>query len=195
MTALLRKLKGRKAALAIFAVVALVALSLAAVPVILLFAAQNHDINNAVRQSAVYQAEIASRGRLEAQLDELRQRAASESSLIQSDSAALAEAQLQSAMKAIVANSQGEVRSAQPLPPTKDGSFEVISVAYDVIVPLARFSALAYAVENHTPSFFIDDAELTPGQAWDTGDPVSAGGIPKLEVRWTVRAYRWGGAR
>ena len=94
-------------------------------------------------------------------------------------------------MKTIVESNLGEVRSAQPLPATHDGSFEVISVAYDIVVPLAKLNALSYAVESHAPYFFIDDAVLTAGQAWDTGESAPAGNILKLEVRWTIRAYRW----
>ena len=65
------------------------------------------------------------------QLTDLRQVASSETSLIKSDSSALAEAQVQTAMKSIVENNQGEVRSAQPLPPSREGNFEVIAVNYD----------------------------------------------------------------
>jgi len=187
----LGKLKGRRPALTAFTLALTLALLLIAAPIVSLFAAQGDDIDDALQRLALYRAEISSRSALEAQLDELRSRAASEPGLIKSDSSALAAAQIQSAMKTIVENNQGEVRSAQPLPATREGSFEVISVAYDIVVPLAKLNSLSYAVESHAPYFFIDDATLTAGQAWDTGEAAAVGTIPKLEVRWTIRAYRW----
>ena len=191
MTVDLNKLKGRKPALTAFALALTAGLLLIAAPIASLFAAQSDDIDDALRQLALYRAEISSRSQLEAQLDELRLRAASEPGLIKSDSSALAAAQIQSAMTTIVQSNLGEVRSAQPLPATREASFEVISVAYDIVVPLAKLNALSYAVESHAPYFFIDDVALTAGQAWDTGESAPAGNIPKLEVRWTIRAYRW----
>jgi len=189
------KLKGKRPALAVFALVATIALLLIAAPIASLFAAQSDDTGDALHRLAIYRAEIASRGELESQLEELHLRAASEPGLVKSDNSALAEAQIQSDMKTIVEVNQGEVRSAQPLAPTREGGFEVISVAYDIVVPLARLKALAYAIESHASYFFINDAELTAGQAWDTGEVVSVGTIPKLEIRWTIRAYRWSASR
>jgi len=188
---ILNRLKGRKPALAAFAVVVALLLSLIATPIVSVFAAQSDDTDAALHQLAIYQAEINSRGALESELADIRARASAEPGLFKSDSTALAEAQIQSAMKAIVASNQGEVRSAQPLASTRQGGFEVISVAYDIVVPLARLNSLVYAIESHAPYLFVDDAELTAGQAWDTGELAPTGNIPKLEVRWTIHAYRW----
>lgn len=187
----LNKFKGRKPALAAFSIGVALLLSLIAIPVVSVFASQSDDIDDAFHQLALYHAEINSRGALESELADIRARASTEPGLIKSDSAALAEAQIQSVMKDIVANNQGEVSSAQPLGSTRQGGFEEISVAYDIVVPLARLRSLVYAIESHAPYFFIDDAELTAGQAWDTGELAPAGNIPKLEVRWTIHAYRW----
>lgn len=184
-------LYGRTPAVAAFAFAMVLLLALVAIPVVWAFAAQHDDSERALHQLAMYRAEIEQRGALETRLTEIRARASAESGLIRSDSTALAEANIQSAMKSLVANNQGEVRSAQPLGATRQGGFEVISVAYDIVLPLARLRSLVYAIENHAPYLFVDDAEMVAGQAWDTGPLATAGGIPKLQIRWTVHAYRW----
>ena len=190
-----QSLLGRAPALAAFAFAMVLFLALVAIPIVWAFAAQSDDTEDALRQLALYRTEIEQRGALEARLAEIRTRASVESGLIRSDSTALAEAQIQSTMKSLVADNQGEVRSAQPLGAARQGGFEVISVAYDIVLPLARLRSLVYAIESHVPYFFVDDAEMVAGQAWDTGPLAPTGGIPKLQIRWTIHAYRWSEAQ
>lgn len=190
MTSHLPANRSRRAWLALAAAAALVAL-LIGLPVAMIFQDQSNDMADSLHTLAVFRAEIAARPALESKLADLRARAASDPGLIKSDNAALAEAEIQSEIKTIVASNQGEVHSAQPLSPARNGKFEVIAVVYDIVLPLARLSSFLYAVESHTPYFFIDDSDLLAGQAWDTQDTAPPGTIPKIELHCTIRAYRW----
>jgi len=58
---------------------------------------------------------------------------------------------------------------------------------------MAKLRDLIYAIETHTPYLFVDDADIVAQQDWQTGDPQPTN--PQLEVRWTIRGYRWSGAK
>jgi hypothetical protein len=112
--------------------------------------------------------------------------------LIVADDSALAEAQVQREVKSLVENNVGEVRSTQVASKKPTGGLEEISIQYDLSVPITRLDPLLYAIESHTPYLFIDHATISGGLAWQ--QPQSASKKqpePKLDVRLTVRAYRW----
>ena len=168
--------------------IALLLLVLLAAPVVAAFSAQNSDIDKSLRQLGLYRAEIASKPALEAELAELDRQGASVPGVIGGDSTALAQAQLQSQIKAVVEAAQGTVRSVQALPATKQGGFETIAVQCDFSVPESRLKDLAYAVGAHKPYLFIDEASI----AAPPNDPDAAINREQtLDVRWTVHGYRW----
>jgi hypothetical protein len=160
---------------------------------ILVFGGQSADTEEATQQLAVYRAEAATQPQLEAQLKEVRERAAQVQGLMASDSAALAQAQLQDEVKAIVTANQGEVRTANPVPISTTDGFQVIAIQYDLMVPMAKLSDLAYAIETHTPYLFIDEADITSQQDFQSGDPQTAN--PMIEIRLTLHGYRLGGTK
>jgi len=156
-----------------------------------IFGGQSADTDEAVHQLAFYRAEAALKPQLESQLQNLKQQAASTPGLIGNDSAALAQAQLQDEVKALVTQNGGEVRTAQIVPVSAVNGFQMIAIQYDIMVPMAKLRDLTYAIETHTPYLFIDEADIVSTQDYQSGDPASAN--PMLEVRWTVHGYRWGG--
>jgi hypothetical protein len=183
--------RGRQGALIAAGAAAFLALVLIAALGVLIFGGQSDATDEATRQLATYRAEVAERPELEAQLRALQAQAASTPGLIVSDSAALAQSQLQDDVKAIVTASQGEVRTAQVVPVSSVDGFQLIAVQYDLMVPMARLRDLTYALETHSPYLFLDEADIVATQDWQSGDPQIAN--PMLEVRWTVHGYRWGG--
>jgi hypothetical protein len=193
MSDFLQHLHGRKPALAaLFCILALLAASVT-MPVYAGFAAQIADRDAMLQRLAIYRAEIDARPRLQAELKTIRGQAQSASSLIKSDSAALAAAQMQNDIKAIVAANKGEIRSTQIVPVVKTGGFETIAVAYDFLVPVSHLRALTYAIEADTPYLFLDAIDMVAPQNSQT---TSAPGVsPELEIRWTIRGYRWAGVR
>jgi general secretion pathway protein M len=193
MIAVSPTMRGRTGALTAAAIAVVVALAILAGLAIAIFGGQSADTDDAVHQLAVYRAQVALRPQLEAQLKALKQRAAATPGLIASDSPALAQAQLQDAVKTIVTANQGEVRTAQIVPASTNNGFETIAIQYDIMLPMAKLRDLTYALETSTPYLFIDDADITSTQDWQSGDPQNAN--PMVEVRWTIHAFRWSGAK
>jgi general secretion pathway protein M len=193
MIAVPQSVRGRTGALVAAGIAALFVLVLIAGLIALAFGGQSEQTTDAVHQLAVYRAEIAMRPELEAALEDLRAKAAATPGLIASDSIALAQAQLQDEVKSIVTDNQGEVRTAQIVPATSVDGFQVIAIQYDLAVPMAKLRDLTYAIETRTPYLFVDDADVTAQQDWQSGDPQPTN--PMLDVRWTIRGYRWSGAK
>jgi hypothetical protein len=186
-------LRGRRGAfLALGGAVALV-LIVVGLPIAMLFAAQASDIRDSETQIATYQAEVGQRPQLEARLQALRQSAQSVPGLLTGSNAALAQAQLQSDMKELIEHNGGTLLSAQLLPPTSSNGFDVVSISYDMTVPLGRFRAILYSVETHTPFYFVNDADFIMPPNWRPGNPQNPD--PAMEVRFTIHAYRWSGRR
>lgn len=160
-----------------------------AVPVVLLFMMQQDTIGVSLSDLATYQAEIAKKPAVEAQLQEARQRVSGVPGLIDAGNASLAQAKMQSEIESIVGQAGGQVRSAQILPASKTKGFEIIAIQYDLVLPTSRLRDLVYAIEAHTPYFFIDNADIVSSRDFGSGDPAS--GDPALELHWIVRGYRW----
>jgi hypothetical protein len=184
-------LRGRRGAFFALSIAVALALIVVGLPIGMLFAAQASDIRDSEEQIAAYQAEVGQRPQLEERLQALRQSAQSVPGLLTGTSAALAQAQLQSDMKGLIERNGGTLLSAQLLPPARANGFDVVSISYDMTVPLGRFRSLIYAVETHTPFYFVNDADFIMPPNWRPGNPQNAD--PAMEVRWTIHAYRWSG--
>jgi hypothetical protein len=193
MIAISDSAKGRPGALVAAGVAIAIAALLIIGLIVLVFGGQSAETTDAVHQLAVYRAELAMRPLLETALKQSRQKAAAVPGLITSDSVALAQAQLQDEVKSIVTDNQGEVRTAQIVPATTVDGFEVISIQYDLAVPMAKLRDLIYAIETRTPYLFVDDADIIAQQDWQSGDPLPTN--PMLDVRWTIRGFRWSAAK
>jgi hypothetical protein len=185
--------KGRHGALIAASIAGGAVLLIAALLGFVVFGGQSADTDESVHQLAFYRAEAAMRPQLEAQLKTLKLQAAATPGLIGNDNPSLAQAQLQDEVKAIVTANLGEVRTAQIVPASTVDGFQVIAIQYDLMVPMAKLRDLTYAVETHTPYLFIDEADITSTQDFQSGDPQTAN--PMIEVRWTVHGYRWSGAK
>ncbi len=182
-------LKTRAAALAALGAVLLLFGIVVVTPVVAAFSAQSDETDDALQQLGRYRAEIAAKPALEAALRDLNQKGASVPGVVEGESVALAQAQLQSQIKTIVETSSGNVRSMQILPVTQKGGFDVIAVQCDLSVPQNKLKALAYAVASHAPYLFVDEASITAPPA-DVDAPQIHDVM--LDVRWTVHGYRWG---
>ncbi len=181
-------IKSRAAALIACAVAAIVFAIVVVTPIVAAFSAQSDEIETSLQQLGFYRAEIASKGALEAELKALNEKGASVPGVIDADSTALAQAQLQSQIKALVENNKGIVRSMQILASPKQGGFEVIALQCDLSVPQSHLKDLAYAIAAHAPYLFVDEASIS---APNLG-PDDVGQQAMLDIRWTVHGYRWG---
>jgi Type II secretion system (T2SS), protein M subtype b len=185
-------LRGRKGAFIALGTVALLFLVLVALPVVALFRSQAKDREEELAELAAYRAQEAQRPALAARLAALQEGAKSVPGLLDASSAALAQAQLQSEMKELIDKNGGSLLSAQLLPPTKVKGFDSVAIDYDVTIPVSNFSALVYAVETHTPYYFVDSADFVMPPTWRANVP---GQDPSMEMRWTIHAYRWAGSK
>ncbi|MDE2075281.1 MAG: hypothetical protein KGJ81_17755 [Alphaproteobacteria bacterium] len=156
------------------------------------FVQQDTELGEELHSLARYRAEAGLRPGLQNQIKTARQQLASIPGQIAGTSAPLAQAALQNAVKTIVDQNGGEIRSAQIVPATRANGFETIAVQYDLVVPVTHLSAMAYAIESSTPYLFIDDADITMPQNWQPEPPQAP--EPEVEVRWTIHGYRWVGA-
>ncbi|MDE3116743.1 MAG: hypothetical protein KGL26_14160 [Pseudomonadota bacterium] len=155
------------------------------------FVEQDAEIGEALHGLALYRAEASLKPSLQSQIQAVRQHLAALPGQVSGTSAPLAQAALQNAVKTIVDQNGGEIRSAQIVPASRANGFETIAVQYDLVVPVTHLSTFAYAIESSTPYLFIDDADITMPQNWQPGTPQAP--EPQVEVRWTVHGYRWVG--
>jgi hypothetical protein len=181
-------LLGRNAALA---AVALALLAIAGVAAFLLgpALAGEGSSGDAIRQLAMLHAEAAALPQMSRALSMLKDEAKSQPSFLQGDRDA-AQASLQGEVKAIVAANGGEVRSSYVMPPSNESGLPVVAVQYDLMAPASKLRPLIYAIESHVPYFFISGVELVPPQTWTGAKEAPE---PRIEVRWTVSAYRRSG--
>jgi hypothetical protein len=182
-------LLGRKGLLVVGVLIALALLFFVATPIAAAFEAQSEERADALDQFARFRAEVASQPSLQRALAAVRIQAAAVPGLLRSPTAELAGAQLQTAIKQIIENNSGQLRSSEALPPNRENGFDRVAIQCDLTVPAARLKDLLYAVEVHAPYFFIDRAEIDAPLTWQPDGTKTA--QPMLEVRWTVHAYRW----
>ncbi len=182
---------GRRAALGAVAV----ALATAAVLTWALYATflapDDPAATDALDRLARLQAEAAALPQLEAEMSALKAQLGARSNLLPGDSDALAQAALQSDVKAMAEVDAGEVRSAFALPPVAEGGLTLVSVQFDIVLPIAKLRALAYAIESRSPDLFLSSVDLAGPQTWPTDGKAPE---PQAEIRWTVSGYRRGAA-
>lgn len=188
MSAVPAMLKGRRGAVAALCVAGLLFGLVVIVPIAAAFAAQDGEIADSLQQLGYFRAEIAAKPLLESELRALNEKGASVPGVVEGDSTALAQARLQSEVKALVEARGGSVRSMQILPAAAQGGFELVAVQCDFSVPQARLGDLAYAVSTHAPYLFVDEASITAplGEPDDLRKAEAT-----LDMRWTVHGYRW----
>ncbi len=193
MNDLLARLKGRTAALVAAGITATAVFILVGILVRGLLAFAEGDTESGLQALARYHAEALARPQALVDLKQVLAQAAVAPGLLQATSTSLAEASLESDVKAIAKDNGADVRSANILPAEWVKDFEVVSIAYDLTVPMSRLKDLTYGIESRTPYLFIDHAMISGSQGWEPQGN-AAKDLP-LDVRWTVRAYRWAGKR
>ncbi len=185
-------LRGRTGAFVALGSVLVLVLLFIGLPLAALFQGQADDRSAFLEQLTAYREQEARKPALQAQLAALQEGAKTVPGLVSASSASLAQAELQGDMKELIDKNGGNLLSAQLMPPTKVKGFDQVAIEYDMTVPLSRLSSLLYAVETHTPYFFVDSADLVMPPNWRPSPQVQD---PAMEVRWTIHAYRWSGSK
>jgi hypothetical protein len=189
MAAIVQRLASPKGARLALLALGMLAVALVAAPIAILFKAQDDHLARSLSQLAGLRAEAAAGPRFRTQLAELRRSAATVQGAIQSTSTALAQAKLQQTIESLVNGNGSSIRSAQILPASQEHGFETIAIQYDLMVPMSKLGSVLYAIETHVPYLLVDDVQISSSQSWQAanGQPQD----PSLDIRWTVRAYRW----
>lgn len=190
MSSFVEALASRKAVVIGLATGAALVIVLAGASVAAFLQGESTDTQENLDETAAYHAEAAERPAIEAAYKQALARAGTAPGLLHAGNASLAEAQLESQFKTIASSAGADVKSAQILTAAKANGFEVIAVQFDMTVPASHLRDLAYAVETHSPYLFVDDVTLSAPN-WQASNARSSD--PMLELRWTVRGYRWSG--
>jgi DNA-binding transcriptional MerR regulator len=183
-------LLGRRAALIAAGAVLAVALGSAFWTFSAAFSAD--DRAERIQRLARLQAEGTALPKVEQALAALRAQARAQPATLQGDSDALALSALQGELKSMIETSGGEVRSSYALPTASENGLAVLSIQYDVTLPVTKLRELLYAIESHIPYLFLSSVDISAPQSWPS-DPKAA--EPRIEARWTVSGYRRGDAR
>jgi hypothetical protein len=164
-------------------------------PVLGAFAAQGDNLDDLKRQLGAYERHVAMKPVVEMRLAALKSHEASSTGLIGGKSAELAAATMQNTMKALIESVQGQVTSAQNLPPVTADGFQRVDIQYQATVPMARLKDITYRIETSMPYLFLDGIDLRAPENWQASavstDVPSV--PPNIEVHWTVHGYRWVG--
>jgi type II secretion system (T2SS) protein M len=193
MSTIYAHVKGRSGALAALTLACALTIVLAGIAVTSLLHAAEGDTKTRLDQLAAFRAEVALRPSLDTNLKQALAHAASAPGLVRASSTALAQAQLESDIKSIAAANGADVRSTNILPSEKIKDFEIVSIQYDMSVPMSRLRDLTYMIETQTPYLFVDHVAIVAAQNWQPGD--TGAHDPELDLRWTIRGYRWMGNR
>jgi hypothetical protein len=185
-------LRGRRGAFLALGSVILLILLFIGLPLAAMFQSQADDRAALLEQLGAYREQDARKPALQAQLAALQEGAKTVPGLERASSASLAQAELQGDMKELIDKNNGNLLSAQLMPPTKVKGFDQIAIEYDMTIPLSHLTPLLYAVETHTPYFFVDSADLVMPPNWRPSPQIQD---PAMEVRWTIHAYRWSGSK
>jgi hypothetical protein len=104
---------------------------------------------------------IAEKPDLEKQLEGLKEeRKADDSKIIDAQTLSIAAAALQETVKALITGRGGSITSERVEKPDNLGSFKVINVSIDAILPDTRaLSDLLYGVETRTPYLIIKEVD------------------------------------
>jgi general secretion pathway protein M len=154
---------------------------------------ESEDVQHSLALLGRYEALAEARPQVQAELQAMQQRNATMSGLVEGNSAALAAAQVQSDVKAIVERNGGAVLSSQNMPSSLSDNFEKIEIQYDLTVPPGGLKNVIYQIETHSPYLFLDSVNMRMPENWGLQDPGAA--VPAMEVQFLVRGYRWVGTK
>lgn len=113
------------------------------------------------RTLARYMALIAEKPHLEKKLADLKEkRKVDDSKLIEGQTLSLSAATLQENVKTIITGKGGTISSERVDKPEDLGSFKVITISIDSVLPDTRvMSDILYAIETRTPYFVVKEVD------------------------------------
>jgi general secretion pathway protein M len=118
---------------------------------------QQAEIARLENSLARYQTIAAQRALREAELAELKRRAAEADGLLRGANETLMAAAIQNRIKALVDAAHGELKSMQIMPPQADGPLRRITVRGQIGMTIEAAQRVFYDLEDGEPALFLDN--------------------------------------
>lgn len=135
-----------------------------------------------------FQRLAAAQTGLQGQVDELRQRESSQGYYLTQGTDALAAAELQDRLKAVVQEDGGTLRSMQILPTEEQDNFRRIAIRLQLTTTTEALSNVVYSLETMNPLLFIDNVDVQSRLSRPTKDGTVVD--PILVVSLDLYGYR-----
>jgi general secretion pathway protein M len=129
-------------------------------PIIESGADQRQEITRLEDNLARYRRSAEQRASREAELAQLKQRAATEDGLLRGANETLMAAAIQNRIKALVDAAHGELKSVQILPPQPDGRLRRITVRGQIAMTVETAQRVFHDLEGGEPLLFLDNVGI-----------------------------------
>ncbi len=189
MNAALPPWASRTAAVALLAAVLGALFLYAAMPLIAVYRDTDEAITRTRELLARYEQVAAQRQAYQAQLDELSSRQTGTGVYLSGTTDALAAAELQDRVKAMVDAHGGKLRSVQILPVKVNGAFTRVSVRVQLSANTAAFHRILYGLEAKKPFVFVDNLDIRNRRAVRRSALKDLD--PTLMIRFDLLGYLW----
>ncbi len=104
---------------------------------------------------------VASREPIQQQIDKIQHDQAIARQYLPQTAPALAAAELQQRVRAVVEATGGTLRSTQALPPVEEGSAVRVAVSVTLTGDTGNLEKILYDLESQTPLLFVDNLEIS----------------------------------
>lgn len=177
--------QGRRAlALGLLALALAVAYAAVIRPIVGAFAEQRAAIEEQTELLRRYRGLAAERATLEARLERLRSRPASQGLYLAGDNENLVAAQLQSRIKSIVSETRAKLASSQVLPSADEKGFRRVGIRLTMTGGIVDLRDILFRLESGRPYLFLDNVDVSSVQGLRT-----AGEAGDLNITLDVFGY------
>jgi len=137
---------------------------------------------------AKFQRVAASEEGLEEKLQEIQQRQELQGYYLTQETEALAAADLQARVKAVVKESGGTIRSLQTLSEEVEGDFRRVTLRMQMMTTTESLFRIVYVLETSQPFLFLDNVDIQSRSTRLAGQQENA--EPSLTVSFDLYGYR-----
>jgi general secretion pathway protein M len=177
----------RALAIALFAVAAVIALSLLLLPVVLLHRHYDNAIASITNRLDTYRRVAAQAPEYRRALDLMREKDARRF-FLKNTAANLAGAELQEIVRAAVEGNGGRITISQNQAPKDDGRYRQIGLNVQFFATTPNLQKILYALETQQPYLVVENLTLRPLNAFRGFRP-AAGQEPEINVQLDVAAF------
>jgi hypothetical protein len=177
----------RALAIALFAIAAVITLSLLLLPVVLLHRHYNNAIAEMTDRLDTYRRVAAQAPEYKRALDVMREKDARRF-FLKNSAANLAGAELQEIVRGAVEGNGGRITISQNQAPKDDGRYRQIGLNVQFFATTPNLQKILYALESQQPYLVVENLTLRPMNAFRGFRP-AAGQEPEVNVQLDVAAF------